>query len=31
MLRYDMYIMKYYIKSMERYVMSPKLYVYNMI
>ena len=31
MLRYDMYMMKCYVKSMERYVMSPKLCVYNMI
>ena len=31
MLCYDMHMMKCYVKSMERYVMSPKLCVYNMI
>ena len=31
MLRYDMYMMKCYVKSMEHYVMYSKLCVYNMI
>ena len=27
----DMYMIKCYVKNKERYVMSPKLCVYNMI